>query len=247
MSSDKRHFLRSQNPKRNFSVPETWESYKWRHVADDDAFIAVCFLQPVSKLGQPHCILSLTALQMLDIQSIRTVATPDMLGEVTLECYECQLSSTRRQNFIAHYKMYTIDRPRFEFKSTRKYCKDALDPPHVMIVARERLDSKIEIEELCGVCVHVPAKEVQELEDAGCDFSLIRGYRGAAKAFFGPARYLNSDCEPNCKLVKRGQIITVKVDEYKTIEEGQELTINYEEFFIDGECLCTTCKRASEI
>ncbi|KAG9035355.1 Histone-lysine N-methyltransferase set9 [Tulasnella sp. JGI-2019a] len=77
------------------------------------------------------------------------------------------------------------------------------------------------------------------------DFSVIYSkQRGHNQLFLGPARFVNHDCNPNCKLVRRGKHITFEL--IRDVQPGEEITGAYgEDYFGDGnkDCLCETCER----
>ncbi|KAG8885776.1 Histone-lysine N-methyltransferase set9 [Tulasnella sp. 331] len=77
------------------------------------------------------------------------------------------------------------------------------------------------------------------------DFSVIHSKaRGHNQLFLGPARFVNHDCNPNCRLVRRGRHITFEV--IRDVQAGEEITGSYgEDYFGDGNggCLCETCER----
>jgi hypothetical protein len=56
---------------------------------------------------------------------------------------------------------------------------------------------------------------------------------------------MNHSCEPNCGLVIRSGVKQIEVHALRTIEDGQELTLDYETFesefeAMSGPCLCGT-------
>ena len=58
----------------------------------------------------------------------------------------------------------------------------------------------------------------------------------------GSIRFLNSDCNPNCRYNFDRTDKVVQLETLKRITPGDELLVKYsEEFFDDEECLCSTC------
>ena len=60
-----------------------------------------------------------------------------------------------------------------------------------------------------------------------------------------PLRYMNHSCEPNCGLLIRSGVKQIEVHALRTIEAGEELTLDYETFELEfeamtGPCLCGT-------
>lgn len=64
-----------------------------------------------------------------------------------------------------------------------------------------------------------------------------------------PIRFLNHSCDPNCGLLLRSGVNRMEVHALREIEEGEELTLDYESFEMEfkvltGPCLClaSTCR-----
>ena len=59
----------------------------------------------------------------------------------------------------------------------------------------------------------------------------------------GSVRFLNSDCDPNCRYNFDRTDKVVQIETFKTITPGDELLVKYsKEFFDDEECCCATSK-----
>ncbi|TPX78087.1 hypothetical protein CcCBS67573_g00643 [Chytriomyces confervae] len=102
--------------------------------------------------------------------------------------------------------------------------------------------------EACIVATKKWRPELTEQDEnylANRDFSVMYSTRkGCMCLFLGPARFVNHDCQPNCKFIPMGHnAICFKV--VRDIEVGQEITTFYGgDYFGEGnkECLCATCE-----
>jgi uncharacterized protein len=64
-----------------------------------------------------------------------------------------------------------------------------------------------------------------------------------------PIQFFNHSCDPNCGLLIRKGVTLLEVHPLRSIEAGEELTIDYETFeddiqYMSGQCLCgaPTCR-----
>ncbi|KAG0130759.1 hypothetical protein HOY82DRAFT_579121 [Tuber indicum] len=98
---------------------------------------------------------------------------------------------------------------------------------------------------LTGVLVKMSDNEEQSLSRVQSDFSIIYSSRvGAMSLLLGPARFINHDCQPNCKFTTAGkEHVNLYVE--RDIKSGEEITVKYaDDYFGEGnrECLCRTCE-----
>jgi len=98
---------------------------------------------------------------------------------------------------------------------------------------------------LTGVLVKMSDNEEQSFSQVQSDFSIIYSSRvGAMSLLLGPARFINHDCEPNCKFTTAGkEHVNLYVE--RDIRVGEEITVKYaDDYFGEGnrECLCRTCE-----
>lgn len=110
--------------------------------------------------------------------------------------------------------------------------------------ARRTLHAGETIRFLSG-CMLLLTDEEEEALDDSSDFSIICTSRmKGTSVLLGPARFVNHDCDPNCKFITTNKDnITLMV--LREISAGEELTIKYSEnYFGDNncECLCQTCE-----
>lgn len=137
--------------------------------------------------------------------------------------------------------MYSPDAG-FEVGSTNRY--NPLSP-EASVVARRVFTRGDTVKFLTGVMAPMSSAEEDEFAAGQTDFSIIYSSRvGGMSLLLGPARFVNHDCEPNCKFVTTNkENVTLYVE--RKIEIGEEITVNYaEDYFGEGnkECLCRTCE-----
>ncbi|KAI8828979.1 hypothetical protein BJ741DRAFT_539096 [Chytriomyces cf. hyalinus JEL632] len=112
------------------------------------------------------------------------------------------------------------------------------------IVATKKWRPGDEIRHCSGYIAELTEQDENYL--ANRDFSVMYSTRkGCMCLFLGPARFVNHDCQPNCKFIPMGHnAICFKV--VRDIEVGQEITTFYGgDYFGEGnkECLCATCEK----
>lgn len=91
-------------------------------------------------------------------------------------------------------------------------------------------------------------KEEASLDD-NSDFSVICTSRmKGTSVLLGPARFVNHDCDPNCKFITTNKD-NITIMAIRDIVMGAEITIKYsEDYFGDNncECLCQTCENRAQ-
>ena len=113
------------------------------------------------------------------------------------------------------------------------------------MLARKGLHRGEMVKYLTGVLVKMSDNEEQSFSQVQSDFSIIYSSRvGAMSLLLGPARFINHDCEPNCKFTTAGkEHVNLYVE--RDIRVGEEITVKYaDDYFGEGnrECLCRTCE-----
>lgn len=97
-----------------------------------------------------------------------------------------------------------------------------------------------------GAIADLSEEEDMKLKSEGRDFSVMFSIkRKCFCLFLGPARFMNHDCDANCRFT----IISNNAVNFKVIRDikcGEELTVFYAEHYFgedNCECLCATCER----
>ncbi|KAJ3193023.1 hypothetical protein HK101_005574 [Irineochytrium annulatum] len=148
-------------------------------------------------------------------------------------------------DFRDHMKRYLamyLPNAGFEIGRTERY-KNSGKVEACIISTREWKPGD-EIRSCSGVIAELTEQDESFLVNR--DFSVMFSTRKSCMCLFlGPARFVNHDCQPNCKFINLGpNAICFKV--VKDIEVGDEITTFYgSDYFGDknSECLCSTCER----
>ncbi|KAL7265909.1 histone lysine methyltransferase Set9, partial [Rhizina undulata] len=130
----------------------------------------------------------------------------------------------------------------FEVSSTNRYSPVSSE---ACIIARKPLKRGDTIKYLTGAICKMSEAEEETYTSHQSDFSVIYTSRiGGMSLLLGPARFVNHDCDPNCKfLTTNKDNITLIV--LRDIKIGDEITVRYaDDYFGDQnrECLCRTCE-----
>ncbi|KAL2134654.1 hypothetical protein VTI74DRAFT_11232 [Chaetomium olivicolor] len=155
-------------------------------------------------------------------------------------------TAKEKDDFKAHLRrymsIYLPDCP-FEVNATNRY---TIVTYEASITARRFIRRNETIKYLAGIQVTVTREEEAQLALRKKDFSLVVSSRSKLTSLFmGPARFANHDCDPNARLVTRGQA-GIEIIACRDIEVGEEITVTYSEsyFGVDNcECLCQTCEK----
>lgn len=146
-----------------------------------------------------------------------------------------------RQQFRSYIEIFHPKCP-FEIVATNRY-----DPMHLeaAVIARESIRTGERVDFLVGTTVRMTKEEELSLRKSGRNFSVVQSsYRKANSVLLGPVRFVNHDCDPNCRLVTLDPR-KIFVEAQRNIKVGDEITLFYSsDYFGDGnrECLCATCK-----
>ncbi|KAI9321416.1 hypothetical protein BX666DRAFT_1850068, partial [Dichotomocladium elegans] len=132
----------------------------------------------------------------------------------------------------------------FEISDTRRY-KDHGRRVEACLVATKDWHVGDEIRACTGMIANLDPMEDAELRQGKRDFSVMWSQRkGCSCLFLGPARFVNHDCNSNCKFISSGQnAVTFKV--VREIKCGEELTAFYGSHYFgenNVECRCATCE-----
>jgi hypothetical protein len=187
------------------------------------------------------------------VESARGVA--DLPIKLSCMCDKPAGSETRLgQVLLGTYVMYCQSSQRsFRFCQTNLYrptdgptdgpTDDVVD----MGVFATRTILKGRIEHLIGVRVPLTKDEEDNHFLPPRDFSLgISSRNGSSFAFLGPGRFVNSDCEPNAKLVPSGRHI-IHVEAIRNIQKDEEITIYYGTNYFGESCRCRSCQARLEL
>ncbi|KAK4123016.1 hypothetical protein N657DRAFT_681176 [Parathielavia appendiculata] len=154
-----------------------------------------------------------------------------------------------KDDFKAHLRRYMCiyqpDCP-FEVNATNRYTISSYE---ASITARRFIRRNETIKYLAGTQVTVTPEEEAQLALRKKDFSLVVSSRSKLTSLFmGPARFANHDCNPNARLVTRGQA-GIEVVACRDIGLGEEITVSYSDSYFgenNCECLCQTCENNLE-
>ncbi|KAF8454613.1 hypothetical protein BDZ91DRAFT_557733 [Kalaharituber pfeilii] len=150
----------------------------------------------------------------------------------------------KQSEFLKHARRYMqIYHPEagFEVNSTTRY---TLNTPEACVMARRPLKTGETIKFLSGVMVLMTDEEEENLDESS-DFSIICTSRmKGTSVLLGPARFVNHDCNPNCKFITTNKD-NVSLTVIRDIKLGEEITIKYSDSYFgenNCECLCQTCE-----
>lgn len=133
----------------------------------------------------------------------------------------------------------------FEVNSTDRY---TLVTHEACVHARRQIRTGEAIKFLAGCMLLMTDEEEASLDD-NSDFSVICTSRmKGTSVLLGPARFVNHDCDPNCKFITTNKD-NITIMAIRNIAMGEEITIKYsEDYFGDNncECLCQTCESRAQ-
>ncbi|ORZ01801.1 hypothetical protein BCR43DRAFT_487530 [Syncephalastrum racemosum] len=160
-------------------------------------------------------------------------------------------SAKEQQDFVQHMKRYLymyLPNAGYEVGDTSRYRGEGAQV-EACLIATKKWSRGDEIRLCTGTIACLEPEDDAQLEKKNRDFSIMWSTRkGCSCLFLGPARFVNHDCDSNCKFISYGHnAVTFKV--LKDIEVGEELTTFYGEHYFgenNCECLCATCERRGE-
>eukprot|EP00834_Sanchytrium_tribonematis_P006313 NODE_454_length_7238_cov_0.603306.p1 type:complete len:497 gc:universal NODE_454_length_7238_cov_0.603306:2179-3669(+) len=118
--------------------------------------------------------------------------------------------------------------------------KDNTQEWQVSVVANKSYSPDEEIK-LQGYVFDISLSETYDLQETGKDYSVISLNKNTKSLLLGPIRFINHDCNPNCKFSRTGNN-TIGLKAIADIRSGEEFYVNFSEFYFIGEdCFCNTC------
>ncbi|KAL1914766.1 uncharacterized protein VTP21DRAFT_8024 [Calcarisporiella thermophila] len=176
-----------------------------------------------------------------------TPAVEELLNIEYITTFLCRKSQKQVLDFSQHIRRYLcmyLPNAGYEISHTLRYSSKA----EACIIATRRWHVGDEIRLCTGVIATLTPEELQTLNN-GRDFSIMySSRRGSMCLLLGPARFVNHDCDSNCKFIGCGQnTISFKVK--RDIQVGEEITTYYgPNYFGVGncECMCATCESRGE-
>lgn len=147
------------------------------------------------------------------------------------------------QSNYSHLRRYfAVYLPKAGFELDRTYRYECTKKVEACLLATQEWKAGDELKCCAGVIAELTSEE--ELALAERDFSVMYSTkRNSMCLFMGPARFINHDCNPNCKFISFGDTISFKV--IRPISVGQEITCFYgDDYFGVGncDCLCESCE-----
>ncbi|KAI7822113.1 hypothetical protein BX661DRAFT_156362 [Kickxella alabastrina] len=159
-------------------------------------------------------------------------------------------SALRVADFRLHagryFSMY-LPSAGYEISQTDRY-KVVTGQSEARIVATRRYTLGMVISLCSGSVARLSDAEIDRMERERADFSVIWWSKKKSMCLFlGPARFVNHDCDSNCRFTALGSD-AICFQALRTIEPGEEITTHYGScYFGDDncECLCATCEKYS--
>ncbi|KAJ1999920.1 histone lysine methyltransferase Set9, partial [Coemansia sp. S85] len=145
-----------------------------------------------------------------------------------------------------YFSMY-LPEAGYEIALTDRY-KVVTKQSEARVVATKRYTLGMVISLCSGSVAKLSESEIQRMERESADFSVMWWSKKKSMCLFlGPARFVNHDCDSNCRFTALGSD-AICFQALRTIEPGEEITTHYgSSYFGEGncECLCATCEKYS--
>ncbi|KAJ1936560.1 histone lysine methyltransferase Set9, partial [Linderina macrospora] len=159
-------------------------------------------------------------------------------------------SALRLEDFRLHasryFSMY-LPEAGYEIGQTNRY-KIVTGKSEAKIVATKQYTLGMVINLCSGSVARLSEHEIGRLERERADFSVMWWSKKKSMCLFlGPARFVNHDCDSNCRFTALGSD-AICFQALRTIEPGEEITTHYgSNYFGENncECLCATCEKYS--
>lgn len=132
----------------------------------------------------------------------------------------------------------------FEISQTDRYAA-VTNKSEACVIATRAFEVGSQLQLCSGTVAGLTEQEEQELEALTKDFSVIKTSTKGTCLFLGPARFVNHDCDANCRFVRTGHN-TISFKVVKPIRVNDEITTDYGPNYFgkkNRECLCATCER----
>ncbi|KAJ2592022.1 histone lysine methyltransferase Set9, partial [Coemansia sp. RSA 1722] len=157
-------------------------------------------------------------------------------------------NTERLKDFALHASRYfSMYQPMagYEIGQTDRY-RVITGQSEAKVVATKKYTLGMVISLCSGSVARLSEEEVGKLEAEKVDFSVMWWSKKKSMCLFlGPARFVNHDCDSNCRFTALGSD-AIGFQALRTIEPGEEITTNYGNsyFGVDNcECLCATCEK----
>ncbi|KAJ1833968.1 histone lysine methyltransferase Set9 [Coemansia sp. RSA 2711] len=177
-------------------------------------------------------------------------AVDELLQQDYIAAFLKHKSEVRLADFRLHagryFSMY-LPAAGYEIQQTGRY-KVVTGQSEARVVATKRYTLGMVISLCSGSVAKLSEPETRRMEAERADFSVIWWRKKKSMCLFlGPARFVNHDCDSNCRFTALGSD-AICFQALRTIEPGEEITTHYGgSYFGDGncECLCATCEKYS--
>ncbi|KAF9924733.1 Histone-lysine N-methyltransferase set9, partial [Mortierella alpina] len=149
----------------------------------------------------------------------------------------------QKQDFKSHAKKYFgmyLATAGFDISQTDRYTA-VTKKLEACVIATRDFDEGAELAQCAGSTAALTEQQDGELES---DFSVIRTSRRGTFLFLGPARFVNHDCNPNCRFMWANNT-TICFRALRPIRTNDEITTSYGDSYFGAnnkECLCATCE-----
>ncbi|KAJ3086537.1 hypothetical protein HK102_012965, partial [Quaeritorhiza haematococci] len=196
----------------------------------------------------PRKLISIIRTYILQEKSVKNAAwafqqfllpqTPDAAIYHPVQNFLLGLGDVKRQNFFEHSKRYlSMYHPNagYEIAQTRRYQNSG--KVEACIISTREWKKGDQIRHCSGVIAELTDSDEEYL--ANRDFSVMFTTRKNCNCLFlGPARFVNHDCNPNCKFIPFGNN-GISFQVLRDIKVGEELTTHYgEDYFGTDNCEC---------
>ncbi|KAI9095837.1 hypothetical protein DFS34DRAFT_164391 [Phlyctochytrium arcticum] len=156
-------------------------------------------------------------------------------------------TSEQWDDFQDHAKRYlAMYHPNAGFEITQTTRYKSSGKVEACIISTREFQAGDEVRYCTGVIAELDRDDEAYLLNR--DFSVMFSTKRDCNCLFlGPARFVNHDCDPNCKFfIRNGRANLIGFKVLREIKVGDELTTFYgADYFGEGncECLCETCER----
>ncbi|KAF9414728.1 Histone-lysine N-methyltransferase set9 [Podila epigama] len=203
------------------------------------------------KMNKDYQALELPEGVILDIIQKKVIIDrrlPDAANELLkIEAIAARLTNKQLlQNFRMHARRYLsiyLPSAGFEISQTDRYTA-LTNKSEACVIATRAFEAGHELRFCSGSIANLTPQEERDLEKKTSDFSVIRTSRRGTCLFLGPARFVNHDCDPNCKFMSGGSdVICFKA--LRPIEVRDEITTYYGDNYFgtdNQDCMCVTCE-----
>ncbi|KAJ1952572.1 histone lysine methyltransferase Set9 [Linderina pennispora] len=179
-----------------------------------------------------------------------TEALGELLKDEYIASFLRHKSALRVEDFRLHaaryFSMY-LPEAGYEIGQTDRY-KVVTGKSEAKIVATKQYTLGMVINLCSGSVAKLSEHEIGRLERERADFSVMWWSKKKSMCLFlGPARFVNHDCDSNCRFTALGSD-AICFQALRTIEPGEEITTHYGSSYFgenNCECLCATCEKYS--